>query len=76
MKFRSSLSVSYLEIPDPEGIVNLVSPPADTSGHVAARWVPFNVGGHEMLCLHHDRHVIRVNKFQNSIQTVEKKHVN
>jgi len=56
-----------LEVPQPVCIVDLVTPPADTGGHIATGGVPLNVGCHEMLCLHHDRHVGGVHKLQHSI---------
>ena len=51
-----------LEVPQPEAVVDLVAPPADGGGDVAAGRVPLDVGGHEVLRGRHDLQVVRVDE--------------
>ena len=56
-----------LEVPDPESVIDFVPPPADGCSDITTSWVPFDVRRHEMLRLHHNRHVRRVDEFQHTI---------
>merc|ERR1719239_614549 len=60
-----------LEVPDPVGVVNLMTPPRHSSDDIPAGRIPLNIGTHEVLLSCHRSEVGRVNKLQNSVHRPE-----